>query len=100
MRCCRAQKEAEKEKARLEKEAEKERVRQDKEAARKEKEVCTKQADALNEQRQQIDVLIDVAAHVCHYFAASTMSLYASFSPCSRDCRNMITVLPIPKSVE
>lgn len=44
MRCCRAQKEAEKEKTRLEKEAERERVRQDKEAARKEKEVSTKQA--------------------------------------------------------
>ena len=43
MRHCRAQKEAEKEKARLEKDAERERVRQDKEAARKEKEVSTKQ---------------------------------------------------------
>ena len=43
-RCHRAEKEAEKEKARLEKEAEKERVRQEKEAARKEKEVSPKSA--------------------------------------------------------
>lgn len=79
-RCCRAQKEAEKEKARLEKEAEKERLRQDKEAARKEKEVSTKQADALNEQRQQIAVLIVIAGHVCNHCAASRVCIYTNFS--------------------
>ena len=67
MRCCRAQKEAEKEKARLEKEAEKERVRQDKEAARREKEVSTKQADVLIEQRHQTAALIVKAAHACDH---------------------------------
>ena len=54
--CCRAQKEAEKEKARLEKEADKERVKQEKEAARKEKEVSTEQADTRTQQHQQIAV--------------------------------------------
>lgn len=44
MRCHRAEKEAEKDKARLEKEAEKERAKQEKEAARKEKEVSPNSA--------------------------------------------------------
>lgn len=87
MCCCRAHKEVEKEKARLEKEAEKERVRQDKETARKEKEVSAKQADALNEQRQQIAVLIVIAPHVYGYCDASRVRVYTSFSPSARDER-------------
>lgn len=66
VRCCRAGKEAEKEKAKLEKEAEKVRVRQEKEAARKEKEVSTKQADSSTEQHHQIAISITITSHVCH----------------------------------
>ena len=81
MCCCRAHKEVEKEKARLEKEAEKERVRQDKETARKEKEVSTKQADALIEHPQQIAVLIVIAAHVCAYCDTSRVRVTPASVP-------------------